>query len=66
MATVSPQFPLVGTIVGSLFGVILLSILIAIVVIGLLFREKIRGIIIHKQNELSGAYTPRSLHKYSL
>ena len=42
-----PQFPLVGTIMGSLFGVILLSILIAIVVIGLLFREKIRGTLIY-------------------
>ena len=46
MATGSLQFPLVATIVGSLCGVILLSIVIVIMVISLLCREKIRGIII--------------------
>ena len=46
MATGSPQFPLVVTIVGSLCGVILLSIVVVIVVISLLIREKVRGIIL--------------------
>ena len=67
MTTGSLQFPLIATIVGSLCGVILLSIVVVIVVISLLFREKIRGIIILlcncvKKLELSRAHNYKYPH----